>query len=1450
MLNSGKFGELTKGFTIDVGDVTYTVSRGVVVEAVNWKSDEAKQALAKYKSQYGDDEAKAKAAILKDIQSYLDGEGQTGELTVTDIVQLRHNTLIKTETKGSKKNKRYVIGPNGEKHYEGENDEVWEKIISEQILKDQQGIGDNAKFSVDGKTATVTYGQKVSVKMQATVDADGKVTWKLDGDYSKIPGLKGFSPSKSAATQDALLDEMYKWANEHTTDKDGNTVKFPTKEAWVYQTFGIHLKVKTEVYKGEGKDKVQVEDPTKDPQFRRVANQAIQDQDWTLDQDGEGKTLIKLKNGYSIQVDTDDITVDGKTDSELVKAKIREAMGLDDALKDTITTAIIDAFRALPEALKQLEGTDTKQLSNIATELEKIGSKALEAKGPVEALGEAIANIFNLFGAGVEFPKVPNPPRSPQNEDTGGSSSSNESESGAEGNTSNSVVGIIGEITSIDVSGLAQTAVDLIGKIISVEPPSEQPTVEVKENIVPEGEPEQIKDQEATLKQIYQTEGDREEDITNQNATYTIRNEQEGVRAADIKDQSATYTVKYRTIGTPPSVPQSYGATGNFGLAKAQGTLMGELGPELVVSNGRYFVAGQNGPEMVSLSKDAIVFNHLQTKSLLEKGMSSGRGKAVTNERTAVAFATGNINGGPAMASASAALAALKQLRAMWESLKNASVSDLGGAGGGGGGGGNNKIVDPKAWVDTVERWYNLTQKIAELEQEITYQQKIRDKIQSDFQKDGAAYYRSQKLSLNAINDQIKAQEELNVGRKDYFQKRVENLKKENLGKIYTFDEDGQLQFRKDTTINGKKGGMEFLTDLYGFNNLGKANYTNKEKYEILKNSGFIDYMKYDSNGMEIKVGGEGSEEDWETFYEKATQAFRDRMDQYAEATQSLRDEIKKGEETLEGYEKDRNELLKDMRDNQMAVEEKVLAAIEEARQREIDALQNERDALEESVGKYIDGLSDALDKEQKMYEDQDAQDELNRNKRRLAILQRSGGSVTDINKLQSEIRDQERELYFDAQQAQIDAIQEASDKEIERLDNQIDIMTQQLEYQKQYGLLWGDVYEVMNRSAEFITSFIQGNTAEYWSSSPLATAEKVNETLFQAEAWREYATDIEVIAEESRANMKERDYKAFDQAMKAQYGENYDPNDEYKKLWEGHYNGHKSLSEATKAVSNKIAKDKEIADRQAQANKYGVPYKGSGEWAYTKYNQENHYAHHYQKNDAGEWIYQSTTTEAHSWNGDTCTKCGEKKLQPITSSKGSSNTSSSSSSSKKTVINQTPKTTSLTYAEAQKSFSTSSQTAQIVPYGQYKNDQYAKQNSANSISKNNNAIYVSDIKKKQNRASGGYVNHGLYELGELGTETVLTAEQTQVLRNNILSNRPSSLISLLKTYNEGFSRMNTPLTGETLTDNSTNIENVSINMNVQQISNDYDARRAGEQAMNEIMRIARKTSAANSIRR
>ena len=72
-------------------------------------------------------------------------------------------------------------------------------------------------------------------------------------------------------------------------------------------------------------------------------------------------------------------------------------------------------------------------------------------------------------------------------------------------------------------------------------------------------------------------------------------------------------------------------ASGNWGLPKAEkDSLVGELGQELVVDphSGRYYTVGDNGAEFVDLPKNAIIFNHKQTESLLSKGYVTGRGKA------------------------------------------------------------------------------------------------------------------------------------------------------------------------------------------------------------------------------------------------------------------------------------------------------------------------------------------------------------------------------------------------------------------------------------------------------------------------------------------------------------------------------------------------------------------------------------------------------------------------------------------------------------------------------------------------------------------------------------------------------------------------------------------------------------------------------------------------------
>lgn len=74
------------------------------------------------------------------------------------------------------------------------------------------------------------------------------------------------------------------------------------------------------------------------------------------------------------------------------------------------------------------------------------------------------------------------------------------------------------------------------------------------------------------------------------------------------------------------------------GTARAQGTwgnkhpgktLVGELGPELVVRGSEYFTVGDNGAEMVDLKKDDIVFNHEQTAGILNNRKINSRGEAL-----------------------------------------------------------------------------------------------------------------------------------------------------------------------------------------------------------------------------------------------------------------------------------------------------------------------------------------------------------------------------------------------------------------------------------------------------------------------------------------------------------------------------------------------------------------------------------------------------------------------------------------------------------------------------------------------------------------------------------------------------------------------------------------------------------------------------------------------------
>ena len=69
--------------------------------------------------------------------------------------------------------------------------------------------------------------------------------------------------------------------------------------------------------------------------------------------------------------------------------------------------------------------------------------------------------------------------------------------------------------------------------------------------------------------------------------------------------------------------------------------MVGELGREIIVRGNSWFTVGDNGAEFTKIRKGDIVFNHVQTRSLLENGKINSRGKAMAEGTVGKAFVGG-----------------------------------------------------------------------------------------------------------------------------------------------------------------------------------------------------------------------------------------------------------------------------------------------------------------------------------------------------------------------------------------------------------------------------------------------------------------------------------------------------------------------------------------------------------------------------------------------------------------------------------------------------------------------------------------------------------------------------------------------------------------------------------------------------------------------------------------
>lgn len=561
-------------------------------------------------------------------------------------------------------------------------------------------------------------------------------------------------------------------------------------------------------------------------------------------------------------------------------------------------------------------------------------------------------------------------------------------------------------------------------------------------------------------------------DIEAKSATVTVtyRSEMTGVEKQNLRIQAGEGMPEPPKKGGLWNTVKSWfgggkyqGTVNDLGPAYAQGTktLVGELGPELAVYDNAYHLLGRNGAELVDIPDDAIIFNHKQTEGILKGQANNGRGKTVSGQP---AFATGNVSGPAYAGGLSGAIAAIDREIMAWKALLSMTTADLLGSAGGGGGGGSGNTL--KAHIEDLVEWYNLTRQIADIEQKINNIIAKRANIT-----DGRAYLKSLREQQHLLEGQALVQKTLLGYQQKQLELQAEQINTHDIWKqFFHVGSDGLLQYNMGNEVNGGKGTLTLLQQL---NQMSGA-----EQLSYIKNLGYS------------YVTNDGEQLDGEDLISKFFEEAQAQIDKYDE----LRDTVESTDEALSKLESSINEIEQEIRDNQKELEEIIYNTLVEAWEKQISQLQEQTDMLREANEAYVNGLNDALNKERNQYSQNKSISDRQQLQRQLSLLRRSGGSASQIASLEEQLNSALKEEYFSHQQETIDSIKEANDKQLDALNKQITLQQETLDFQKENGVLWTKVYEVLSQSDGKIMEFLIQNSSEFIQASALAQADMLNE--------------------------------------------------------------------------------------------------------------------------------------------------------------------------------------------------------------------------------------------------------------------------------------------------------------------------------------------------------------------
>ena len=142
--------------------------------------------------------------------------------------------------------------------------------------------------------------------------------------------------------------------------------------------------------------------------------------------------------------------------------------------------------------------------------------------------------------------------------------------------------------------------------------------------------------------------------------------------------------------------------------------------------------------------------------------------------------------------------------------------------------------------------------------------------------------------------------------------------------------------------------------------------------------------------------------------------------------------------------EKESEERLK----NYVSLQDQILEILKQNAEEEVKTQKEKYDALKEADNDYLSALEEAIEKQRKLREQENAYEDLAQKEKKLALMQRdtSGANQKEVNELQKEVEEQRQELLDSKVDEMIDKLKQQTELQTEIRDMEIEIKENELE--------------------------------------------------------------------------------------------------------------------------------------------------------------------------------------------------------------------------------------------------------------------------------------------------------------------------------------------------------------------------------------------------------------------